>query len=186
MFYLLFLVKFFLPFVAAHGYLCDPPARNSAWMCGRPDAPKNYDLNGLNAGGVATVYPNYPNACPAVYQPCGDPISGPGFHNAGQMYDIGVGKTLTGTVPIQVVITAHHKGYFDMQLCPTYPETESCFQSILKFSVEDKQQASYNFDLPLPPDVHCDRCVLRWIYVTNNSPGNAPELFINCADISIP
>jgi hypothetical protein len=26
---------------------------------------------------------------------------------------------------------------------------------------------------------------LRWIYVTNNSPGAAPELFLNCADISI-
>lgn len=44
------LILFLLPACAnAHGFLCNPPSRNAAWMCGYPnDTPKNYDQMALN------------------------------------------------------------------------------------------------------------------------------------------
>jgi hypothetical protein len=187
MFFLLFFLAALVSSVKAHGYLCEPPARNSAWFCGHPHAPSNYNLMALNAGGVGVMYPNYPSSCPQYYQSCGDPISGEGLHNAGGTYDIGpLSRYRPGqSVSITVVITAHHQGHFLLQLCPTYPEEESCFFTIQTFSIQDNIQPQYTFSAALPSDISCERCVLRWIYVTNNSPGNAPELFLNCADVSI-
>jgi hypothetical protein len=171
--------------VHSHGYMCEPPARNSAWKCGE-NAPINYDLMGLNAGGVGEMYPNYPENCPQLYQSCGDAFSGSSLHKAGGKYDIGPHRVYRKgqTIPISIVITAHHQGHFLLQLCPTYPETESCFSFIHQFSIQDNIQQVYNYTVQLPP-LTCERCTLRWIYVTNNSPGAAPELFLNCADISI-
>ena len=182
----MFWLLFVLPLVSGHGYMCEPPARNSAWNCGKPDAPINYDLMALNAGGVGEMYPNYPEKCPQLYRSCGDALSGQPEHSAGGKYDIGPLRSYKKgeTIPISIVITAHHQGHFLLQLCPTYPEVESCFSLIHQFSIQDKFERAYNYTVQLPP-IACERCILRWIYVTNNSPGLAPELFLNCADISI-
>lgn len=185
------LFLFLFHYVQGHGYLCDPPSRNAAWLCGFPqDEPKNYDQMALNAGGVSKMYPNYPNPSPRLYGVCGDEASGPQHHAAGGVHDRGVRKTYCAgsTVKIQVNITSYHKGWFDFQLCSTYPETESCFQSIHKYSIEDTSMEgghpSYTIPITLP-FLRCDRCVLRWVWITNNSPGLPPEMFINCADIQI-
>jgi hypothetical protein len=174
----------------AHGFLCTPPSRNAAWACGVPSAPKNYDLMALNAGGVRTTYPNYPDSNPLVYGRCGDPV-GKVEHEAGQTYDSGVHSTYgKGEImDVQVNITAYHKGWFEIQLCPSYPESEDCFQTIHKLSIENTSteggQPVYNFQVQLPCDIVCERCVLRWFYTANNSPGLPHEIFLNCADIKI-
>jgi hypothetical protein len=108
-----------------------------------------------------------------------------GIYDTGGRREYGRGDNIS----IQVNITAYHKGYFEIELCPTYPESEDCFVGIHHFSIENTSleggNPTYYFDAQLPPNVTCERCVLRWFWVTNNSPGLPPEFFINCADISI-
>jgi hypothetical protein len=187
---ILFLIVFFHS-VHGHGFLCDPPSRNAAWMCGFPkDEPKNYDQMAMNAGGVWRMYPNYPQSSPRYYGVCGDYAFGPQDHAAGGIHDRGVRKTYCqgSTVNIQVNITAYHKGFFEFQLCPTYPETETCFKTFHKHSIEgtaiEGGQPSYSIPITLP-FIECNHCVFRWVWTTNNSPGLPPEMFINCADIQI-
>jgi hypothetical protein len=177
---------FFLPLVKAHGFLCDPPSRNAAWMCGFPnDHPKNYDQMALNAGGISVVYPNYPNPVPQLYGVCGDPYNSEQLHGSCGVHSRGVRRTIhKGEVFNTIVnVTAYHKGFFEFQLCPSFPETEECFKTIHTHSIDEVIQPSYI--IPLTFDTTCEQCVLRWKWTTNNSPGMAPELFINCADVQI-
>ncbi|MGZ8545898.1 MAG: lytic polysaccharide monooxygenase [Sulfuricurvum sp.] len=177
---------------AGHGFLCDPPSRNAAWICGFPqDEPKNYDQMAMNAGGTWRMYPNYPNPVPRYYGVCGDYAFEEQKHAAGGIHDRGVRKTYCSGQPIEVKvnITAYHKGSFDFQLCPHYPETEDCFKTFHTHSIEgtasEGGQPSYSIRMSLPEGITCERCVFRWFWTTNNSPGLPPELFINCADIRI-
>lgn len=187
-----FFIVILLPtLVTSHGYLCDPPSRNAAWLCGYPeDTPKNYDQMALNAGGVHRTYPNYPDRYPLLYGVCGDPVERSQDHAAGGIHDRGVRREYRrgDEVQIQITVTAGHKGEFDIQLCNTYPEREDCFYSISKFSINDSPEGLYgnvSFPITLPQNISCDHCVLRWFWTTNNSPGLPPEIFINCADITI-
>lgn len=191
MLFILFFITL-ISHVTSHGFLCEPPSRNAAWLCGYPqDEPKNYDQMSLNAGGVWRTYPDYPNRCPVLYGVCGDQANTTQNHAAGGVHDRGVRREYRrgDNIQIQVNITAYHKGHFEIELCPTYPESEDCFESISQFSIEDTSleggNPTYYFDVDLPANTTCDRCVLRWFWVTNNSPGLPPEFFINCADISI-
>jgi len=89
---------------------------------------------------------------------------------------------------VQITVTAGHRGVFDIQLCDSYPETEDCFHSIHTFSIDQSPEGLYgnvSFPVQLPNNITCERCVLRWFWTTNNSPSLPPEIFINCADISI-
>lgn len=178
--------------VESHGFLCFPPSRNAAWMCGFPqDSPKDYDQMALNAGGVRTVYPNYPERCPITYGVCGDPTDREQIHAAGGIHDRGVRAVFNRgeEVAVQVNLTSYHKGAFYFQLCRDYPETEACFNTISAFSIEDTSteggNPNYIIPVKLPNNLTCEHCVFRWFWITNNSPGLPPELFINCADISI-
>lgn len=191
---MLLVTLLFLFFLRAqgHGFLCYPPSRNAAWLCGFPqDSPKDYDQMALNAGGVRTIYPNYPERCPITYGVCGDAIDREQVHAAGGVHDRGVRAILRRgeTVEVQVNLTSYHKGSFYFQLCREYPEREECFSTISAFSIEDTSaeggNPSYTIPVKLPDNATCDRCVFRWFWTTNNSPGLPPELFINCADISI-
>ena len=186
-------IFFLLPaLVSSHGFLCEPPSRNAAWLCGYPkDEPKNYDQMALNAGGVRRTYPDYPNRCPVLYGVCGDPSDAKQEHSAGGVHDRGVRRNYRrgDTIQIQVNVTAFHQGFFDIELCSTYPETEECFKSINQFSIDKTSpeggNPTYFFPVKLPSNITCERCVLRWFWITNNSPGLPPEFLINCADISI-
>jgi hypothetical protein len=176
--------------IHAHGFLCSPASRNAAWACGYPKALKNYDLMALNAGGVYRVYPWYPDLREAVWGVCGDPAESDQQHqphSACGLYDIGpTARFESGSeTRVQVNITAYHRGFFEIQLCPTYPEYEACFTTITNFSIHDIVQPSYEIPVTLPPNITCERCVLRWFYTTGNSPGYPPEIFLNCADITI-
>lgn len=181
--------------VNSHGFICDPPSRNAAWICGYPeDDPKNYDQMALNAGGVRTTYPNYPEPCPATYGVCGDPVNGEQIHAAGGVHDRGLRGPRSvyqsgEEAEIQINITAWHNGTFYMQLCSSYPESEDCFETISEYSIAltstEGSQPSYHVPVKFPEGVRCDRCVLRWFWVTANSPGLPPEIFINCADIRL-
>lgn len=178
--------------VSAHGFLCFPPSRNAAWLCGFPqDEPKDYDQMALNAGGFRSVYPNYPEPCPVTYGVCGDPARGVQSHAAGGVHDRGVRSVFKSgeEIAVQVNLTSYHKGTFYFQLCPHYPEEESAFNTISAFSIEDTSteggNPSYTIPVKLPNNTTCERCVFRWFWVANNSPGLPQELFINCADISI-
>lgn len=176
-----------------HGFLCDPPSRNAAWRCGFPqDTPKNYDEMAMNAGGISIMYPRYPNPDPKLYGVCGDPWNVyPQPHAAGGVHDRGVRKMYTQgqNITLQVNVTAYHRGHFDFQLCDHYPETEDCFRTFVSnFSIEGFREGgapTFWIHAPLPRNLTCDHCVLRWYWTTNNSPGLPPETFLNCADISI-
>ena len=52
-----FLLLVVFPYVTGHGYLADPPARNSMWRYGF-DTPKNYNDAEQNCGGfsVSKIY----------------------------------------------------------------------------------------------------------------------------------
>lgn len=178
--------------VSGHGFLCFPPSRNAAWLCGFPqDEPKDYDQMALNAGGVRSVYPNYPESCPFTYGVCGDASDREQVHTAGGIHDRGVRAVFRSgeEIAVQVNLTSYHKGAFYFQLCSKYPEDEACFNTIAAFSIEDTSteggNPSYTVPVTLPYNVTCERCVFRWFWIANNSPGLPPELFINCADISI-
>lgn len=176
--------------VQSHGFLCDPPSRNAAWLCGFPnDNPKNYDQMAMNAGGTWRMYPNYPNPVPKYYGVCGDYAFGKQDHAAYGIHDRGVRKVYTKgeTNMVKVNITAYHKGFFDLQLCSSYPEYESCFKTIKRFSIEgtSTEGGQPSYTIPIQFNQTCHRCVFRWMWTTNNSPGLPPEMFFNCADIQI-
>ena len=122
---------------------------------------------------------------------CGDPARGVQSHAAGGVHDRGVRSVFKSgeEIAVQVNLTSYHKGTFYFQLCPHYPEEESAFTTISAFYIEDTSteggNPSYTIPVKLPNNTTCERCVFRWFWVANNSPGLPQELFINCADISI-
>jgi hypothetical protein len=58
----------------------------------------------LNAGGVRSVYPNYPEPCPVTYGVCGDPARGVQSHAAGGVHDRGVRSVFKSGEEIAVTI----------------------------------------------------------------------------------
>ena len=175
-------------------------------MTGNPD----YNDHTLNAGGPYAVRANPSNL---QYGVCGDPSSQPvpRAHESGGQWGkfptLGAGAVAAcyapgSTIPIQVQLTANHKGQFEFQLCVLEEgenETEDCFRRGPKleqangngpiYPVPDTSNRIYSMDYVLPEGVSCKgntRCVLRWYYLTGNSPGSQyQEEFWNCADIFI-
>lgn len=83
-----------------------------------------------------------------------------------------------------VEITANHRGFFEIELCPQATETDNCFQrlNIVGGSHEIRsgnmmctgpaQTLGPIFArVQLPPNVRCTRCTLRWTYRTAYPPG---------------
>ena len=128
---------------AAHGRMTVPSARNAVWKDGPTDAIKmaaipDYNLDGLAAGG--------PGVTPKIgHGLCGDQADGPQDHMEGGKF----GRSKTGYEPlivasykpgqtfdVQVVLTAHHDGFFEWRLCDPkadgvgpapYQVTQACF-----------------------------------------------------------
>jgi len=195
--------------VAGHGMLMDPPSRNSMWRVGF-NTPKNYDDMGLNCGGFANQWNNFGGKCGL----CGDPYDKERKHEAGGMF-APVNRPITEcynanarTIPVNVRVTAYHKGYFEFRLCVNNDLSRDAIDCLdggilmtiadtdgqTRYDINGFKQDSYQLELDMP-DVLCTQCILHWKYNTGNSYGcdeddcaigrGPQEQFINCADISI-
>ena len=193
--------------VHAHGYMEKPAQRGSMWrspsrypLMARP---ADYNDNSLNAGGPGLVRASYPMR---RYGVCGDPYTQqrPRLHETGGRFgrfrDLGVAAVAEcytpGTViDIHVRITAHHRGSFWFTLCVPGDgdESEACFRDGYalqradgagsRYSLPDLGSRVYAMQYRLPSNVECDgstRCVLRWYYLTGNSPGSTNK------EVSVP
>ena len=58
---------------------------------------------------------------------------------------------------------------------------------VVEFSSDASSQtvSTYTIVLKVPADIECERCVLQWTYFTANSADTYPEVFWNCADVTI-
>lgn len=195
--------------VRSHGYMIKPAQRGSLWRTkGKESFPKNYDDNANNAGGPSAAW----NGNIPMYGMCGDrgALSQPRPHETGGKFGLfpKLGKQATAqcypqgsTIDVEIIITAHHQGYFDYQLCKlnskSDTETEVCFQQTFlkaegnyRWMLPNSGSGSYKHKLTLPQNVKCDgddsHCVLRWHYTADNSQDALhQEEFWNCADIQI-
>ncbi|XP_071141174.1 uncharacterized protein [Mytilus edulis] len=191
-----------------HGYLADPPQRSSIWR-ENPDAPVNYNDNQLYCGGRENLRLNG-GKCGT----CGDPYQGPRENEAGGKYAQGVitrkYPSYKRKLPVKVVLTAYHKGYYEFKICPhNNPHTavsQRCLDRHPLRIVEGSRRyrtryyphdsGVHHMTLLLPRDIKCTQCVLQWRYRTGNSWGTNSnghgcigcgnqEEFWNCADIQI-
>lgn len=191
--------------VLGHGYMTSPVMRGTMWRYPSQfpllRRPANYNDNGLRAGGPQVVRANYP--AQHRYGMCGDVYTAarPRAHESGGTYGRfpSLGKdavaacyTPGADIDIVIKITAHHKGFFEYNLCVPgsgRDETEQCFDNGYKLQRADGSGTRY--DLPnlgardytmrykLPEGVTCDgqsRCVLRWYWETGNTPGLMKEV----------
>ena len=105
--------------VNAHGYLKTPPARNVAKTIIEHET---FEPQSLPAGGPGDVFENggYRHGM------CGD-----SHKNQYQKWNIPGENVATYTegqiIKMSAVITAHHLGFFEAQLCDTQDITEECF-----------------------------------------------------------
>ncbi|XP_063929820.1 uncharacterized protein LOC135142089 [Zophobas morio] len=203
-------VAFFLPRIAAHGRLIEPPSRASAWRYGF-DTPHNYNDHELYCGGFTRQWVKNEGKCGV----CGDAwdVKTPRPHEFGGTYGqglivrkYGVGSAIT----IRVELTANHFGYFTFAICPNYKTTtQECLDKhILQLAKPqegvDHQgirfypkagNSVYEMKYRLPKK-SCEHCILQWRYIAGNNWGNCPngtgavgcgpqEEFRACADIQI-
>ncbi|XP_036322963.1 uncharacterized protein LOC118736922 [Rhagoletis pomonella] len=206
------IVLAFLPWlcinlVNGHGMMLDPPSRSSRWRY-NASAPKNYDDNGLNCGGMTVQWNTNNGKCGL----CGDnyALSTPRANEIGGYYG-GVGVITKAfhdsyTARVGIRITANHLGYFRFDICDLTEfgaESEDCFSKhSLRFV--DGSSRMYigstsgwiDADLVLSENLNCEHCVLRWTYTGGNNWGpcgngtsamgcGPQETFVNCADVSI-
>jgi len=189
-----------------HGRLLEPPARTSMWRFGFK-TPADYTDNGRNCGGFYTQHTVNKGKCGI----CGDAYGLPQPRPAenGGKYGTGlIARTykIGQSIKVRVELTAPHKGYFEVRVCPltdkTKPATQKCLdKNVLKMK---KGGTRYNagsvvqiheFYANLPDGLSCEHCVLQWKYRAGNNWGSdskgsgigfgPQEEFYNCADISI-
>jgi hypothetical protein len=132
---------------AAHGYLVDPPGRAN----GTPNQDYQYCLQppGCECG-------DFPDAGPIVAS----------FHG---------GETIT--VEVDITITHGSGDLFHFQLCPPDALSEQTFadREIATFE-NDGLSGLHVYEIPLPADLSCDPCVLRWKWDYG---------FLSCADVRV-
>ena len=191
--------------VQGHGYLIEPPSRNSAWRRGF-HTPTNHDDNGLNCGGRRVQWEKHDGKC-GVYGDEYD-IASPLFAYPGRYAKGVITKTYTPgqQIQVEVVITANHKGWFEFRLgeIGTPPITQAKLTHLLRlvsggtrWKLDDPGNKKYTIHLQLPAGLTCEHCVLQWWYNAGNSWGCDPisgkcglgygpqETFVNCADVAI-
>lgn len=81
-------------------------------------------------------------------------------------------------MPVEVRITANHKGYFYFRMCNLDKyggESDQCFNDIALLTADGEERhtiglhlGNHNVDLRLPAGVTCKHCVLQWTYVAGN------------------
>lgn len=105
--------------VNAHGYLKTPAARN--WARSIPEH-VTYEPQSLPAGGPGSVFENGGYA----HGMCGDSKANPDqkWNIPGEVQ---ASYTEGETIDMSVVITAHHSGWFEAQLCDKQDISEECF-----------------------------------------------------------
>lgn len=154
----------------------DPPARNSMWRFGYPNA-VNYDDNELFCGGYGIQWEQNEGKCGV----CGDPYNfeTPRPHEAGGLYAKGittrfyaagqvflVNKTISADtslirrnfffffllqeIKIEVELTANHQGHFEVYLCPNNnPQVEADQDCFDRYPLQVVGQDDNLFIIPL-------------------------------------
>jgi len=176
------------------------------------ETPRNDNDHETNCGGFGKQW-NYPNK--GMCGVCGDAydIDQPRPNELGGKYGRGViGANLTSNqiLEVEIELTAYHRGYIQMRLCPhnrrDRPVAQTCLDKHLlsltsggqKFYPKPPEQVGrfYKIQYNLPADLTCSLCVLQWRYVAGNNWGNCPEgpggwecgnqeEFRACADVHI-
>lgn len=105
-------------------------------------------------------------------------------------------------------VAENYAGHFQLHLCQLRgdddSETEDCFDAnLLKFENNEKKYhfvnrfaGNYTTRVVLPQGLTCERCVLRWQYISGNLKGKCDynvidygcgqqETFRTCSDIRI-
>ena len=196
---------------AGHGWLHVPPGRSSVWRFPqwKGMVPKNINDNELNCGGLGNQN-KHGYKCGL----CGDPVQGPRENEVGGKYanaqwrPIVANYTQGQEFPVSIRMTAHHKGWMSIKLCPTNDfskeATLDCMEQHYatlpgggtQYDMTVKHNW-YNVTFVLPKDLTCDLCVLQWRYHAGNNWGIDPatgkggqglgpqEEFYGCADVSI-
>lgn len=116
--------------------------------------------------------------------PCGDKYDDPHPQDNENTGKFGRGLvsaqyTAGSVINVTVLLTANHMGEFTYSLCvlrnESLPETDDdCFQS-LRFADGANAYAVSSTDynilnkIQLPPNLTCDRCVLRWHYTAGRA-----------------
>ncbi|XP_067013072.1 uncharacterized protein [Anabrus simplex] len=197
--------------VEGHARLMDPPARNSMWRLGFPN-PVDYDDNELFCGGYAVQHQQNQGRCGLCGDPWNE--REPRKHEAGGMYGKGIiGRryAVGQDIAVEVDLTANHQGHFEAYICPNnnpkYEATQSCLDrfplyvsgtSDVRYVIpaDTEKKAILRYTVRLPPYLTCTQCVIQWSYFTGNMWGicpngtgangcGTPEVFRNCADVSV-
>lgn len=173
--------------VSAHGRMLEPPGRSTAWRFNGKQTPVNYDDHSLNCGGFYAQHYQNNHKCGV----CGDNFALPRprpneFGGKFGSQTVPRRKYFAGsTINLTIEITAFHKGYFRIDLCnDAHNETEECFRQIWP-EFHDIRLGMNSLRMPLPNNLTCDKCVLRWHYECGNNWGKDQENFRACSDISI-
>lgn len=205
---------FLLPLgILGHGSLIDPPSRAAMNKYGFPENPVDVNYNQGFCGGFGYQHSADIGGRCGI---CGDPWgASPRDHEApGGKYANGIitkNYQPGSDIPVKVLITANHKGFFIFRLCKNNNVNQdldqSCFEeteSLLRVS----PSGDYRFYLTTAmgtgelevtlrlPNIQCDQCIIQWTYTTGNNWGwcgdgsgklgcGPQETFRACSDISI-
>jgi len=162
--------------VASHGYLTEPPARNS----GRGPANGYCPQFGSGRGtcGDGGQFGSQSSFLAAVEVPRRT-------YTAGEL------------VTFSMTITANQGGFHKLYICEQQinaqtPDPEGPNGCLSKWEVENPAgctqwsmpsgSGSFNFQGHIPQGVQCDACTMQWRWWTDVGTG---EMFRNCADIKI-
>ena len=78
---------------------------------------------------------------------------------------------------MDITVTHGSGDYFRFQICPGTEISEQCFlDGEFAVFLNEGQSGIHHFDVVLPADLTCERCVLRWKW---------DYAFLSCADIAI-
>lgn len=110
---------------------------------------------------------------------CGDPWQGPYENEAGGKYGNGIivrNYKQGSKVEITIHISANHRGFFELKLCPNNNPTVRINHDCLnKYPLTilngngtrfypGTSVGNHVLDVLLPPDVTCTQCVIQWRY----------------------
>lgn len=179
----------------SHGYMTNPIQRSSLWRFNRL-SPTNYDDNQVWCGAVHS----YDDSIKCGI--CGDHPFSKQRHSTFGVYgnlnhSIGANLNVFNStdIPVNIKLTANHKGYFKIELNKNHDDNEINFKTVHTEKVFSGKN-NYNVNLKkLGSDCVNKVCVLRWTYITGNSWGcsnskcgmgmGKNEIFRNCADFIV-